>query len=109
MPLLFVLHKFEAHCATCGENLGPAGAWSQVLDPNGAVILFNDQDQPKGITLALECSKKHKTAPPDDWPLEWSFRIPSDAVMGCPAVASRMIAASGEQVEFIVQDRKKQE
>ena len=93
MPGVRIVHKYELLCPVCHEKLGSPEDRSLLINEDGAVMLFADNDPPQRLAVALVCSHGHVVAKPDDFPFEWWFESQNNA--GCKAVVVSGTTASG--------------
>ena len=59
MPFFAVVHLREFNCPECGARIAEPGARSFVVDPQGAPVLFDEQNMPGEMTLTIACPGGH--------------------------------------------------
>ena len=63
---------------------------------DGAMILFNEQDPPRGLKITMICSKNHHTAPQDS-ALNWAFEVFDKYPEANKAIAISQLDHSGNE------------
>lgn len=100
MPAVSVVYAVELKCVSCGEILGVAQARSIVKNKDGAIILFDDADPPKGLVLGIICPQGHKTLVPKNFNFELSALTPKNAAAGALVVATGGITMAGKPLKL---------
>lgn len=90
MPALALIHQQTLLCAVCRSEVAALGSHSVVTTRDGAVILFDDQDPPTQLTVAIVCNDGHTTKPPS------SVKIVVAGTTGKAPRANNAVAIEGK-------------
>ena len=97
MPFLAVVHLRPLDCPECGSPVAPAGSRSFVVDAGGSPVLFDAQDPPAEMEVALECPRGHAVAllVPNEISAEETMATPEEAPLATDAVLQSGRTESG--------------
>ena len=93
MPAISIIFTTPVFCASCGAEMAVAGAYSQLCNKDGAVILFNEKRPPVSFVIELECKNDHRSLAPHDIALQWSFLTDRNRADGPRAIVRSWVAA----------------
>jgi hypothetical protein len=63
VPGINIRFTEELKCGDCNEMLARPGDSATLHSEEGAVLLVNDANPPKGLAVRLECKNGHRTEP----------------------------------------------
>lgn len=92
MPFLAVVHLRELVCPECGAVIAAPGARSFVVDPQGAPILFDEQNMPGEMSLTIACPSGHVATllVPNEVSVEETMVTPDAAPIAADAVLTEI-------------------